>query len=52
MIKVILPPEIFEWSNQKFSHLKIIPELIQGLHPASKKRQYKVTASPIGWVQT
>ena len=28
------------------------PGLILGLHPANKRRRYKLTPSLIGWVQT
>ena len=28
-----------------------IEGLILGLHPASERRRYKVTPSPIGWAQ-
>ena len=49
---------LFEWifASQKFSYktgsLSHNTELILGLHPANKRRCYKVTPSLIGWERT
>ena len=46
----------YEW--QIFSEItpmaspSYITKLILGLHPANKRRRYKVTPSLIGWAQT
>ena len=38
--------------NVKWVYIYIYIWLILGLRPASERRRNKVTASPIGWVQT
>ena len=45
--------ESSQHSGSRFtSSEEAIPGLILGMHPVNERRRYKVTPSPIGWVQT